>query len=479
VSVMVRVAAVCLLLCLILAASLLAGPGDFSPVDSALLQDNLYAGGFMGSPLSPSPAAVVVNGSGAVVYTWGFSGMIVSTRASSRGVVMSGFIRGRGGSSGLVVALQGKDARSFSVVGDADVYVSDGFLEGDVLVVAGYFYRRGSRDADVFVAKIGLNGSILGAKCFGSRDYPDTARRIIAGEGGYYVVGDTWAYNVSQSDVLLLSLGMDLSLRESFSVGGASLETGEDFVLMPNGDYVVIGTTESEGVAQGFAARVSRVGGLLWLRGYRTLGDTFLKRAWLDPTTGKVYVAGAGVFDEEQGREPFVLVLDEVWGWSFNESGLVIVRAEPSQSLSGVISDGRVILHRSGGLTVLSLSGLAFDYAVSPPTLNGTYILDDSGELPYYARSFYGWRVLRGVVSERACPHLTVEEVNASASTLSIETREIQASRKPFERRFNLELAVRRFVERNVPIFLLMPVAIALLAVVYFALRSVLPRSPA
>jgi len=248
---------------------------------------------------------------------------------------------------------------------------------------------------------------------------------------------------------------------------------------MPNGDYVVIGTTESEGVAQGFAARVSRVGGLLWLRGYRTLGDTFLKRAWLDPTTGKVYVVGAGVFDEEEGREPFVLVLDELWGWSFNESGLLIIRAEPPQSLSSVISDGRVILHRSGGLTVLSLSGLASDYAVSLPTLNGTYILDDSVELPYYARSFYGWRVLRGVVSERACPHLTVEEVNASASTLSIETREIQASRKPFERKFDVGLAVRRFVERNVPIFLLMPVAIALLAVLYFALRSVLPRRPA
>ncbi|QOJ78457.1 hypothetical protein IG193_06790 [Infirmifilum lucidum] len=459
------------LLSVLVVASPLGDMGRYSPVEGALLQGSIYAGGYAGSVFRPSPVALIVNSSRAVVYTWNASGMVVSVRASGRGAIMSGFIRGEGGVSGLVSVFQDIGVRSFALEGDADIYVADGILDNGSLVVAGYFSRRGSRDLDVFVARVTLEGGIAGVKCYGSPDYPDTARRIIAGSDGYYVLGETWAYNVSQSDVLLLKLGRDLSLKDSLSVGGAGIDTGEDLAITRDGDYVFVGATEVEGVKLGFVTRVSSVGGLLWLRGYRTLGDTFLKRLWLDPSAGRVYVIGSGTFEEGR-REPFVLVLDELWGWVFNESQLVVARTEPFLSLSGDISGGRVILFRSGGVSLVGPGDRATDYVFGPTSLNRTLVLDDTPELPYYAKAIYGWRVLKGVVSSRVCPEISVRRIDPSVSTISIEYRELVVERKPFERRLDVGLVIRRFVERNIPVFLLLPVLVAFLAIVYSTLRS-------
>ncbi len=451
-------------------------PGNarsYSLVEGALLQNSIYAGGYAGSVLRPNPVALLVNSSRAIVYTWNTGGMIVSVRASGKSVVMSGFVRGESGVSGFVSVFQDSGVRSFVLEGDADIYVSDGVVDNGSLVVAGYFSRRSSRDLDVFVARIGLDGGIAEVRCYGSPDYPDTAKRIVAGGDGYYVLGETWAYNVSQSDVLLLRLGRDLNLKDSLSVGGAGVDTGEDLAITRDGDYVFVGTTEVEGVKLGFVARVSSVGGLLWLRGYRTLGDTFLKRLWLDSGTGRAYIIGSGVF-EEGNREPFVLVLDELWGWVFNESKLVVIRAEPFLSLTGDMSGGRVMLFRSSGVSLVGPGNRVADYAFGPVLLNKTLILDDTPELPYYSRAIYGWRVLRGVVSSRACPEISARSIYPSASTLSVEYRELVAEVKPFERKLDVGLTLRRFVERNVPVFLLLPVLVVFLAITYSTLRSML-----
>ncbi|MEZ0346622.1 MAG: hypothetical protein ABWK01_08740 [Infirmifilum sp.] len=455
-----------------------AQPQSITGISAIQFQQKIYLGGYSGPALRPVPYVMVISSTKANFYSWDTPGMLLSVRESDGNIAISGsVVTASGLSGGLVVLFMGDLLKAFLLNGTQSVYLSDGIYSRDSLVLTGYFPRSIRGDLDVFVARLGLNGSILSMKCYGSVDYPDVAKRIIIDGTGFAVLGETWAYNVSQGDVLLLQLDDNLSLKTSMSIGGAGIDVGEDIALSPNGDYVIVGTSEGGGGVQGFAARISRVGGLLWLRGYSTLGDTFLKNVYVDGRTGRAFILGSGVFVEDR-RDYFLLVLDELGGWTYNEARLEIIRVLPSVDLSGYTSGREILLYYPGGVVVADLAeNKTTNYIFGGVQVNRTSILNDTDELSYYSKAIYGWRVLRGVVRETPCPNVTVVEFNPRVAEIPVKASNVPLETGVFKKEFNLALALRRFLERNVPIFILLPVFVAFTLIVYYSLRGSSKRS--
>lgn len=467
-----RFIVVCLLVATLLLASATCEERAFRGVGAVATDGGVYVGGYAGTLLNPVPIVVFLSRSKAAIYTIEGSGVTEFVRLSGGVVAAGGFLRDWGVARGFVLVINGSLVRGMALTGPSSVYIADALYADKSVVVAGYFQNPKSGDLDAFAARLTPDGRILAAKCYGSWKYPDLARRLLVAQDGFVLLGETWAYNVSQSDVLLAKLGWDLSLRESYSIGGAGLDVGEDGLVTQSGDYVVVGYTEGEGAKWGFVARVSRVGGLLWLRRYSTLGDTFLERIYFNATTGEAYVIGAGVFEEGK-RDTFLLVLKDLWGWSFNESALQIIRVTPSQEVAGDLYGSDIFLYRSGGVTVIRGNEGGVDFAIEGPSVNTTALLDDSWELVYYTGSLYGWRVLRGVVAERECPDFKVELLNFSYVEVPVNFSETRTETGRFERKFDPALVLRRFIERNVPLLLLTPAITVFVAIALAATKRV------
>lgn len=463
---------------ILLRVSSMSQPLKYTGMSGLLAGQYLYIGGYSGTSFSPSPSFLIIFQGEGYYYSWNSSGMILSTRKNNNIVTMSGYIKPPNTkSSGLVAVLKNNSVRSFLIEGSSDIYLSDGVYYNGSIIVTGYFPQGGRGDLDVFVARLGLDGNLLGVKCYGSIDYPDVAKRLIVERDGFDVLGETWAYNVSQGDVLLLQVRDDLTLKDSWSIGGAGIDNGEDMGIASNGDYIIIGYTVGGAGTQGFVVRMSRVGGLLWIRSYSSLGDTFLKRVYVDGGREKIYILGSGAFEEDR-RDFFLLVMSEVSGWILNESRLEIVRAGPILDYTVDMSGYNLFIYHYGGVAVVDLNkSLAVSYEVEGIHINETSLLDDSVELPYYSKSLFGWRILRNVVSERQCPAIKVVEASPMLSILPVNRSSIELKRGEFKREFDLGLAIRRFLERNVPILLLIPVIIVFLLTLYYVFRnSVLRR---
>ena len=453
-------------------------PSPFNSLSGAISGQYIAVGGFTGSALSPLPSVLLLSPEGGLLYQWVSRGMILSSREINGSFILSGYGGSPGeGVEGLVLYHDKDKTKSFRLKGSTDIFLSDATYHDGAIMVAGYFAQTPRGDLDVLVARFNLEGRLLGLRCYGSVDYPDIAKRLIFDGENIMVLGETWAYNVSQGDVLLLKVRDDLTLVDSWSIGGAGIDSGEDVGVTRNGDYVIVGYTMGGEGTQGFLLRVSRIGGILWLRGYLSLGETYLKRVYVDPDTGRVYIVGSGVFEEGR-KDPFLLVEDEIEGWIFNESRLEIVRSEPSLDLTGDIGGKHFFLYYPGGIIAGSLKGdVAVNYQLSGPSINSTLFLDDTSELSYYSKSIYGWRLLRGVVKERPCPKIQVVETDPKVSQVSVSTSTVKIERKAFKREFDPGLALRRILERNVPLVLLLPVFIVFLLVIYYALRgSILKR---
>jgi uncharacterized delta-60 repeat protein len=182
-------------------------------------------------------------------------------------------------------------------------------------IVAGETSSFGVVNPDVWVLKLDVNGSIQWQKIYGGIGF-DIGRSIQqTADGGYIVAGETSSFG-TDTDVWILKLNADGTIRWQNRYGGNGVNVAYSVQQTSEGGYIVAGETTPAGAAaaDAFVLKLKSDGSTDWQKSYGGAGDD---RAWSirQASDGGFIVAGetnsygAGGFD--------------IWVWKLDASGSV------------------------------------------------------------------------------------------------------------------------------------------------------------
>ncbi len=360
----------------------------------------------------------------------------------------------------LVQLRDGEEPQATVIHSGTPLYGVDLLLIKDTLYIAGYIYRYTPVvESDIIVVKYNYTaGRIEGSLVFGSVAFDDYPKRILSDGSDIVVVGDTYAYNVSQSDVLVARVKPDLTLVKSVAVGGAGRESAEDAVLMEDGSLLIVGSTiGGTGTPDAFVVRVSDIGGLTYLSAIIGYENEYAVSA---SRSGNSYIVV--LYGEFEENTKLALIVDYALKdpWTMEPRMVLAVSSSAGQVIP-LRSRNTALAFKAGSyVAVLNLEGRAVCLGENC-TLLTVDLLDFGEQAPSLFRGLYGWRPLWSVAGARENPplqasalHLQVEEIPASSTGLSV-------SRQKYVKQVNVLKEFRKFIERNMPLLLFTPMILA------------------
>ena len=114
-------------------------------------------------------------------------------------------------------------------------------------IITGDTQSFGSGGRDVYLIKTDANGIQQWDKTFGgSNDDVGWALQQTS-DGGYFVAGFTESYGAGNKDVYLIKTDQSGNEQWSKTFGGSNDDYGRSFQLTPEGEYVIVGYTDSYG----------------------------------------------------------------------------------------------------------------------------------------------------------------------------------------------------------------------------------------
>ncbi|HQW05916.1 MAG TPA: hypothetical protein PLV08_13365 [Flavobacteriales bacterium] len=166
-------------------------------------------------------------------------------------------------------------------------------------------------------------------------------------DGGAVICGSTGSFGTLTGDIYLVRLSIDGARVWSMTMGGEGAQEGKAVVALPEGGFLVIGSTNAgeHGGYDGYLARVTDDGELLWERTYGTPDWDFFESAVIDQNT--IVAAGYSYGMNDPAGDLFLVKVDldgeVLW---MNDYGLV---GEETGGYVGRRSDGMFVLSGSTG----------------------------------------------------------------------------------------------------------------------------------
>jgi hypothetical protein len=138
--------------------------------------------------------------------------------------------------------------------------------DGNVLAVgATNHLHMPPYSGDVLLMEFNLDGDVLWERTWGAGGYEQAFSVAPAGDGGYYVFGETDSYGAGDRDFLLLKITADGTEDWAQTYGGAYREWPYGMLQLSNGDLLLYGFTEaSPGERDQYAVRVDPAGDAIW-----------------------------------------------------------------------------------------------------------------------------------------------------------------------------------------------------------------------
>ncbi|MBP6312708.1 MAG: T9SS type A sorting domain-containing protein, partial [Flavobacteriales bacterium] len=155
--------------------------------------------------------------------------------------------------------------------------------------------------------------------------------RALADDGAIFC-GSTGSFGVGGGDVYLVRLDINGSIVWSRTIGGPGVEVGSQVLVLNDGGFLVIGTTNSNGAGgyDGFATRLTPDGDILWQHTYGTSEWDFFYGG--DLFDDGFYFAGRTFGYGSTSGDYWVVKVDlqgnEIWNNSYGQDG-----AEEARSL--------------------------------------------------------------------------------------------------------------------------------------------------
>ncbi|MHA2649382.1 MAG: choice-of-anchor Q domain-containing protein, partial [bacterium JZ-2024 1] len=137
-------------------------------------------------------------------------------------------------------------------------------------VVAGSTRSFGARNEDVWILRLGADGSILWQKAYqGWLDEFATAIRQTS-DGGYVVAGSTTSFGAGETDILVLKLRPDGSVIWQKTYGGQFVEWASAIEQTSDGGTIVAGNTTSfgNGLVDFLVLKLNADGNIAWQKTY-------------------------------------------------------------------------------------------------------------------------------------------------------------------------------------------------------------------
>jgi len=429
----------------------------FANVESGVL----VLGGFVESGRQTFPLLGIASDSISAAYFLRIRGYLLSSVAHGDIFFYVGTAYVNGLPAILLVQLRmGEEPRVKVIHSDLPLYGTDLLLVNGTLYIAGYIYRYTPVvESDIILIKYNYTtGEIEGSLVLGSIAFDDYPKRILSDGTSIIVIGDTYAYNVSQSDVLIAKVTPVLTLIGDVAVGGAGRETVEDAVLVDDASLLIIGSTiGGTGTPDAFIVKVSDVGGLTYLSAVVGYENEYAVSALRLRNTYAVALYGRF---EEDSNLTLLANYTSKDPWTMDLLTLIVVNSSAGR-VTPLRSRSSALAFKSGSyVVVLYPEKRAMCLEESCATIELDLL--DFGE---YAHKFfaglYGWKPLRSVVKARESPALQTSELQIQAEKIPISNSKLSISMGKYARRVNPVREVIVFIERNMPLLLFMPMLVA------------------
>lgn len=144
-------------------------------------------------------------------------------------------------------------------------------------------------------------------------------------DGGYIVCGSTGSFGNGSSDIYLVKVDAEGTPEWSLAHGGPGVEQGWMVEELPDGGYLVAGTTASYGAGgyDGYLLRVDAAGSVVWERTYGTSDWEFLYG--LAVGEDRFYLVGTSFSGGNGGADLWTLCVSEdgvvIWEAAYGNNG--------------------------------------------------------------------------------------------------------------------------------------------------------------
>lgn len=132
-------------------------------------------------------------------------------------------------------------------------------------LIAGYTTNQTLNDMDVLVIKTDAAGNQVWKKTYGGSkpDYPH--HMLATSDGNYFLVGHSQSYGGGDYDVLLLKIDPSGNTLWLKTFGGWGNDKGSDIIATNDGNYMIIGSTDSWSQDHNFyLIKIDPAGNVLW-----------------------------------------------------------------------------------------------------------------------------------------------------------------------------------------------------------------------
>ncbi len=160
-------------------------------------------------------------------------------------------------------------------------------------IIVGTTHSFGAGNSDILLIGTDFSGSKLWQKTFGGDKYENGHAVIPTADGGYAVVGWTSSFDAQPNSVYFIKTDAngEAQAEKIYGVGG---EVGHDLMQTADSGFVIVGSTESFGVADdnnnAYVIKTDKFYNIEWDKPFGGLGNDFGYAAVLD--NNRIIVAG-------------------------------------------------------------------------------------------------------------------------------------------------------------------------------------------
>jgi hypothetical protein len=133
-------------------------------------------------------------------------------------------------------------------------------------LLAGYTTNSTINDCDVYIIKTDAVGNLLWTKTYGGNK-PDFPYHMLAtNDSNYFIIGYSQSYGGGDYDILLMKIDTAGNLLWTKTYGGNGNDMGRDVIATSDGNYMIVGSSNSPGLADQNAnlIKIDPAGTVLW-----------------------------------------------------------------------------------------------------------------------------------------------------------------------------------------------------------------------
>ena len=345
-----------------------------------------------------------------------------------------------------------------------------------ILIGDTYSYSK-LGDADILIMKTDEEGKILKSIVIGTEAYDDTARKIKKlKDNNFMLLGETWSYNVSMSDVFLVKINNNLNILWANSYGGPSYEEAIDLEEIRN-EMWIVGVSRSFvlGGNDGFVLRLDKDGNMLSILGIGSNDDDGLLTIGYENST--VYLLGY-IHLRENEQDPLIAFMNAQNGEIVN---MYLLEHEGYETLTAFSKDPHLFI---GKMSIGNDTIFAIKYSNNAPINKFVYystlqvkqigILKIKNFKEYI--TFGDWKKRKqALIKKPVSPVEWNTEGNITYFDIPRKTSIIQTGE--YVKKINWIKEIGKTLENNVPLLIMsIPFIALLLAAIILKTKKILIR---